>query len=346
MQHTLLAQQSLLCQTCFAGDLLTTKQLMAATMSCPDQEQDTNSGQDINDLPADLRRQTAAWVERGSIPALRLVSRAWNEAANLAVRQLTGSPFLSPAQVLLIGQRCPNLERLNLDMTAALAWPDKHCGVMISSLRPLVRLQHLRLGVGAALLPEGQEFLLQQTRLLSLCTSGIFNNPGASGGLLQVIGRLSHLTSLDCNLQDQCEMLSNLMPPFQLEPATDEGVRCLSSLQSLQILGLRVNKHKSAVTGQALSTIGSLHQLTHLSLNGWPMRDTDLGHLIHLQLQSLDLSDCWHLTSGCLLHEMPLFTTLHSLDMGRGDDWCTAEELEAFKELTRDVMPFLKVLTF
>ena len=39
----------------------------------------------------------------------------------------------------------------------------------------------------------------------------------------------------------------------------DEGVRCLSSLQSLQDLRLTVNIYHYAVTGQALSTIGSLH---------------------------------------------------------------------------------------
>ena len=44
--------------------------------------------QAISDLPEELRVQTAAWVEHSSLPALRLVSRGWYEAANLAVRQL------------------------------------------------------------------------------------------------------------------------------------------------------------------------------------------------------------------------------------------------------------------
>ena len=83
-----------------------------------------------------------------------------------------------------------------------------------------------------------------------------------------------------------------------------------------------------------------------LCLNGWPMLDTDLGHLTHLQLLSLDLSDCKHLRSGCLRHEMPLFTNLHSLDMGRGDDWFTVEEPGAFNILARDMMPFLRGLAF
>ena len=57
-------------------------------MSSQDQEQDTDKVWDMSDLPADLRRQTAALVEHGSLPALRLISHDWNEAANLAVRQL------------------------------------------------------------------------------------------------------------------------------------------------------------------------------------------------------------------------------------------------------------------
>ena len=42
----------------------------------------------ISDLPADMRRQIAALVQQSSLPALRLVSRGWNEAANLVVHQL------------------------------------------------------------------------------------------------------------------------------------------------------------------------------------------------------------------------------------------------------------------
>ena len=203
-------------------------------MSSPDQEQDTNSGQDINDLPADLRRQIAALVEHGSLPALRLVSRAWNEAANLAVRWLTGRPPQWPAEVLLIGQRWPNVEQLNMAITDALWSPDQGCRALILSLRPLMRLQHLRLGMGAALLPEGQEFLLRQTRLLGLhLWRSTFGSPGeASDRLLQVIGRLNHLTRLDCHLHE--EALFIRPTPSQLEPATDEGMRCLSSLQSPQ----------------------------------------------------------------------------------------------------------------
>ena len=66
------------------------------TMSSPDQEQATDKVWDISDLPADLRRQTAAWVEPGSLPGLRLVSHDWNEAANLAVRQLKCQPGRHP----------------------------------------------------------------------------------------------------------------------------------------------------------------------------------------------------------------------------------------------------------
>ena len=313
-------------------------------MSSPDQEQDNDTVQDISILSADLRRQTAALVEHSSLPALRLVSRGWNEAANLAVRRLECE--LSAAQLRLVGQRWPNLEQL------ALEWripPDKNSRDLLSSLRPLKQVQHLGMGNGAALLPEGQELMLRQTRLLSLRVFGIFDI--ASDGLLQVIGRLSHLERLDCGLQAERRVLKALQPPLQLEAATDRGVRCLSSLQSLQALALtfrspRLPVRKSTVTGQALSAIGSLHQLTHLYLDGWPMVDTDLGHLKGLQLHSLELSNCLRLTSGCLVH-LNLLTSLRTLSISSLEPpWRTDEELDAFEELAHKLMPFLTTLSF
>ena len=304
-------------------------------MSSPDQEQD------ISVLPADLRRQTAALVEHSSLPALRLVSRGWNEAANLAVCRLAGE--LSLAQLRLIGQKWPNLEQLALDWRII---PDRD---LLSSLMPLMRLQHLSMGTGAALLPGGQEFILRQTRLLGL---HIFNICfGASDGLLQVIGRLSHLERLDCGLQAERRAPKPMLPPLQLEPATDEGVRCLSSLQSLQALALtfrapQLPPRKFNVTGQALSSIGSLHQLTRLCLDWWPMVDTDLDHLKHLQLHSLELNNCLSLTSGCLMH-LSLLTSLHTLSfLSVEPPWSTEEELDAFEELANEVMPFLTTLNF
>ena len=84
-------------------------------MSSQDQE-DTDKVWDMSDLPEDLRKQTPALVEHGSLPALPLVSHDWNEAANLAVRQLKRQPGCQaeqfhpqrqPAQVRLIGERWP-----------------------------------------------------------------------------------------------------------------------------------------------------------------------------------------------------------------------------------------------
>ena len=162
---------------------------------------------------------------------------------------------------------------------------------------PLTRLQHLGLAIGAALLPEAQEFMLRQTRLLSLRTEGVIGESGAPDGVLQVIGRLSHLTKLYCDLQPYHEVLPGILQPFQVEPATDEGVQCLSSLQSLKDLTL-INRQANTyrITGQALSSIGSLHQLIHLSFWGWPLVDTDLAHLRRLQLMSLELDTCPRLT--------------------------------------------------
>ena len=222
----------------------------------------------------------------------------------------------------LIGQRWPNLERLDLALQQAtsgnlLATPDKKCRDLMSSLMPLTRLQHLTLSIGAALLPEGQELMLRQTRLLSLRIPvdwlpavGLI---GASDGLLQVIGRLSHLTRLQYYLQADLALLAGTLPPFQLEPVTDEGVRCLSSLQSLKDLNLTGQAFHwmdSTITGQSLRSIGSLHQLTHLSLERWPMVDTDLGHLTHMQLKSLSSYTCMNLTIGCAMH-LSKMTSLH-----------------------------------
>ena len=118
----------------------------------------------ISDLPEELRAQTAAWVEHGSLAALRLVSCSWNEAANLAVRQLKGWFLVEPAEferVRLIGQRWPNLERLDID---CYDWPaEVSCRDLVSYLTPLTRLTHLCWPPGAALLPEGQELMLRQT---------------------------------------------------------------------------------------------------------------------------------------------------------------------------------------
>ena len=309
-------------------------------MSNPDQEQGTDKVWEISDLPADLHRQTAALVEHRSLPALRLVSRGWNEAANLAVRQL----YSPPAQVRLVGQRWPNLERLELDLTDALARPDKGCADLMASLMPLTKLEHLSLALGAALLPEGQEFMLRQTRLLSLRIVGIIGDTGAPDGVLQVIGRLSHLTRLYCNVQPYHQVLAGILQPFQLEPATDEGMQCLSSLQSLKDLTL-INAHSeiSSLTGQSLNAIGSLHQLTHLSLWGWPMVDTDLGHLTHLQLTSLELDTCQSLTEECLLICLE-FTSLHSLRVDT-TGWGIEQHVLDL-ELAREVMPFLTRLDF
>ena len=317
-------------------------------MPSPDQSQDTEILQDISDLPADLRRHTAACVEHGSLPALRLVSRGWSEAANLAVRQLTKKhQHLWPAQLRLIGQRWPNLEQLDLQSQSAVWSPDQKCRNLMASLMPLTKLQHLGLNMAALLLLEGQELVLRQTRLLSLSTYSL--SGGATDGLLQVVSRLRHLTRLEFDLQAEHQLLAGVQPPIQLKPATDSGVRCLSSLQTLQDLTLIVDKYYSGVTGQALSSIGTLHQLTRLCLQGWPVVNTDLSHLTHLQLLSLELSSCPGLTPGCLMHEITLFTSLHSLSMTCMDNegvWVTGEELDAFEELATKVMPNLTSLNF
>ena len=315
------------------------------------QEQDTDMVLHISDLPEELRIRTAACVEQGSLPALRLVSRTWCEAANLAKRQLKlDFPTLDPPQAQksrLIGQKWPNLERLDLVLDE-LALPDRRSRDLILALRPLMQLRDLYLVIGALLLPEGQEFILRQTRLLSLCTISLWAGDGATDGLLQVVGRLSHLTRLEIDLYAKgCtgKYPPGMLAPPQQQPATDEGLQCLSSLQSLKDLRMTVqDTFTICFTGRALSTVGSLHQLTHLSLWGWPIVDTDLGHLTLLQLMSLDLESCSYLTSGCLMH-ISLITSLRSLNLVGSGDWQYPEEaLEAFEELAIEKLPFLTIL--
>ena len=203
-----------------------------------------------------------------------------------------------------------------------------------------MRLQHLSLGMGVALLPEGQDFMLRQIQLFSLSTICMCGRIGASDGLLQVISRLSRLIRLECDLQAERETLAGDLPQCQLQPATDEGVRCLSSLRALQVLTLPVQPYDASVTCQALSTFGSLHQLTHLALWGWPMVDTDLGQLTHLQLVSLDLRSCLKLTSGCTMN-LSLITSLRFLNLEHAGNWFTQEDIEPFEELASGVMPHL-----
>ena len=241
---------------------------------------------------------------------------------------------LNPAEKAgLIGQRWPNLERLQLDLDE-LALPNQKCRDLILTLGPLTRLRDLCLSMGALLLPEGQELVLRQLQLRSLCTISSFVGDGATDGLLQVVGRLSYLTRLDTALSTKPFEWKNSpgrLAPHQQQPATDEGVRFLSSLQSLKDLRLTVQAFDFmitgqlmvqvsdyTITGQALTTVGSLHQLTHLSLWGWPIVDTDLVHLTHLQLMSLE--SCTDLTKGCLMHLCPV-TTLRSLSLANSPLW-------------------------
>ena len=126
-------------------------------------------------------------------------------------------------------------------------------------------------------------------------------------------------------------------------------MQCLSSLQSLKDLTLTLVFDDLEVTGEALNSIGSLHQLTHLSLRGWPMGDTDLSYLTHLQLVSLDLDSCLSLTSDCL-ENICLITSLRSLSLVDGDRaWRDMEEdtwleIEIMEEIANKLMPFLTTL--
>ena len=107
----------------------------------------------------------------------------------------------------------------------------------------------------------------------------------------------------------------------------------------------QISLQSLCVTGHALSSIGSLHQLTRLSLDAWPMVDTDLAHLTHLQLMSLDLDS---LTApGCGMY-LSLITSLRQLSIGvmDGETACffTQAEPEAFEKLVDRWLPHASVI--
>ena len=67
------------------------------------------------------------------------------------------------------------------------------------------------------------------------------------------------------------------------------------------------------------------------------MVDTDLGHLTHLPLVSLDLEMCLDLTSGCVMH-LSLITSLCQLSLAQ-----TFDEREACVKLIDELLPHVEL---
>ena len=102
---------------------------------------------------------------------------------------------------------------------------------------------------------------------------------------------------------------------------TDAAVRGLSNLTNLQLLRLPVSKYGASVTGRSMTVFITLIQLTHLSLEGWPLHDAHVAMMTALtNLQSIGMSMCRFSSS---LSFMPLlqFPQLTALDIVRNEEW-------------------------
>jgi len=157
-------------------------------------------------------------------------------------------------------------------------------------------------------LPVGQQFVLQQSQLTSFRASSLEYSAeaGVHDTVLHKATILKSLVTLDLDLSNS---------------ATDAAVRSLSNLTNLQLLRLPVSKYGASVTGRSMTVFITLIQLTHLSLEGWPLHDAHVAMMTALtNLQSIGMSMCRFSSS---LSFMPLlqFPQLTALDIVRNEEW-------------------------
>lgn len=273
------------------------------------------------ELPLITYTMIAQALPQSRLPTLRLVSKAWCTAASTAVQKLGKHFCLTIFQVERLPvmlKISPCLSELGLQFAPGpLAHHVLSCMSQISGLQKLA----LDCSVGQSL--SGLQFILQQTKLTSLYLNAIFpHGCGIRDNALHSIGSIQSLISLDLNLSSP----------------TDHGISGLIRLTNLQSLRLQMSKYeKHGVTGRSLSFVAALSHLTHLSLDGWPVRDGDLVNMTcFASLQHLDLSDCMELTCLCF---MPLlqFAVLQKLEVVRTDEWLVAPIVAMFKLLKPSV---------
>lgn len=201
--------------------------------------------------------------------------------------------------------RFPCLSELNLLVSSEIRIQSQAKNALELMYR-LSGIQNLTLHCSVGQSPQGLQFILQQTKLTSLCLGTFSPTGGVEDRSLHNFGSVQSLVSLDLKLSSS---------------TTDNGISSLSTLTNLQVLRLSASRWEAEVTGRSLSVFAALNHLTYLSLIGWPVRDSDLVVLTCLaSLQHLDLSECMELTNLCF---MPLlqFPNLQRLEVLRGDDW-------------------------
>lgn len=193
-----------------------------------------------------------------------------------------------------------------LDVTFLAA--SKDVQNFLNRLQPITGLRSLGMYYTLSQLPVGQQFVLQQSQLTSFRASSLEYSAeaGVHDTVLHKATILKSLVTLDLDLSNS---------------ATDAAVRSLSNLTNLQLLRLPVSKYGASVTGRSMTVFITLIQLTHLSLEGWPLHDAHVAMMTALtNLQNIDMSMCQFLSS---LSFMPLlqFPQLTALDIVRNEEW-------------------------
>lgn len=258
-------------------------------------------------------------LSQKDLAALRLVSRAWCDAANGAVRQFGSTDgFWNAVQLdnlQLAATKFPKVTSLNLTFL-----PGNRTEQYLLSLTALSSLQKLQLYHTAAEGSAGWELLQQQTGLTTLSVACLeyAAESGIQDDFLNKVAGLQTLVELRLPL-------SSL--------ATSAGLQNFSKLSHLQSLSLPVSKDQACLHGNLVTVFTALTQLTYLSLCGWPIADRDVVWLASLKtLQHIDFGNCLRLSCLCL---MPLleFPCLHSLDIVRGDEWMHPAVVAMFRKL-------------
>lgn len=268
-------------------------------------------------FPAALYPLVARLVAQDDLPALRLTSKRWHEAANTAVQSIGKEGWLPKTQLqhmLTSAHKYPGLLVLNLTCLPAFRAAQR----LLQELVSLSRLQVLSLHHSLTQLPVGQQFILQQSYLTSFTACSMRVADGILDSFLPRVAGMQSLVTLVLFLSGS---------------VTDAAICDLSGLTNLQSLCLPVSRYKACISGRSMKVFTALSKLTELSLPGWPLQENHVAVMTELKyLRMIDLSMCENLSSLCF---MPLlqFAQLTALDIIRDDEWLVDPILDMFKLL-------------
>lgn len=271
----------------------------------------------LPELPLPVYCLIAQALPQEDLPSLRLVSKDCYQAANKAVRTFGQNGCVTNVQLDFLDScthKFPSLSKLDLSFIPG------NMAKCLEPLRSVTTLQHITMYYTLAESTAGWTVLQQQAHLTSFCAVSLEYDAeaGMQDWFLHNIADLTALVKLDLPL-------SSL--------ATDKGVRSLARLTNLQSLALQVSKWEARVSASSMTVFTDLCQLTSLSLEGWPVRDSDLIRMTSLiNLRHIDLSQCERLSTLCF---MPLlqFSHLQTLNIVRGDEWVSDYVVDMFCSL-------------